>query len=182
MSNLENFNKTLKNLDIEVNKLSAISTAYQKFEDTLTATNKLISEIKKYTGDIEKLKKEQKEHHKIIQEYLEIIDESNVKSRNELRKVLDDKTDLIRQENRKSFIDLDGVLKVNLSNNLLNIKQLIDDLKNKSENENLKLKEAFNIESKNIIINYKKEMDKVKVYLLIIGLLQVTILIYLVLN
>ncbi len=121
MSNLQKFNTTLEDFDKEVGKLKAVSEAYQKLEN-LSKSNAEISNLFKQNN-----------------QKLADINKSIVNSLASIGKLVEQKTDLIRNENKEFYRDLENTLKLKLNDNKSEIKQLI-------ESERTQIKQIFEIE------------------------------------
>lgn len=121
MSNLQKFNNTLEDFDKEVGKLKAVSEAYKKLE-ALTQTYEQIS------NDF-------KQNNQKLSEINSSIDSSLT----EIGKLIEEKTDFIRKENKEFYRDLENTIKLKLNDNKSEIKQLI-------ENERNQIKQIFEIE------------------------------------
>lgn len=121
MSTLQKFNTTLADFDKEVGKLKAVSEAYQKLEN-LTQSYDEISN-----------------HFKQNNQKLTSINQSIENSLASIGKLVEEKTDLIRKENKEFYKDLENTIKLKLNDNKSEIKQLI-------ENERNQIKQIFEIE------------------------------------
>ena len=60
MSNLKKFEETLGNLDLEVNRLNAVSNAYEKLEKLVLSYETIISKLKENNTTFIKIKDEKK--------------------------------------------------------------------------------------------------------------------------
>ncbi len=121
MSNLQKFNTTLEDFDKEVGKLKAVSDAYQKLEGLIVSYDEISKQFEKNSktlGEINDL-------HKGHQEKVE--------------KILEEKTEQIRKENKEFYKELESTIRIKLDDNKSEIKQLI-------ENERTRIKEIFEIE------------------------------------
>jgi len=121
MSNLQKFNTILEDFNKEVGKLKAVSEAYQKL-DNLTHTYGEISN-----------------HFTRNNQKLENINQSIENSLVSIGKLLEEKTDLIRKENKDFYKDFEGTIRIKLDDNKSEIKNLI-------ESERYQLKQIFEIE------------------------------------
>lgn len=121
MSNLQKFNTTLDDFDKEVGKLKAVSEAYQKLE-------KLTQSYGEITN-----------HFKQNNQKLADINKSIDNSLAFIGKLVEEKTDLIRKENKEFYRDLENTIKLKLNDNKSEIKQLI-------ESERDQIKQIFEIE------------------------------------
>lgn len=121
MSNLQKFNTTLEDFDKEVGKLKAVSEAYQKLE-------KLTQSYGEITN-----------HFKQNNQKLADINKSIDNSLAFIGKLVEEKTDLIRKENKEFYRDLENTIKLKLNDNKSEIKQLI-------ESERDQIKQIFEIE------------------------------------
>ncbi len=121
MSNLQKFNTTLEDFDKEVGKLKAVSEAYQKLENLIQSYDEISNQFK------------------LNNKTLESINQSIDKSLGEISKLVEEKTDLIRKENKEFYKELENTIKLKLNDNKSEIKQLI-------ENERDQIKQIFEIE------------------------------------
>lgn len=121
MSNLQKFNSTLEDFDREVGKLKAVTEAYQKLE-SLTQTYDVINN-----------------HLKLNNQKLANINQNIESSLASIGKLVEEKTDLIRKENKDFYRDLESTIKLKLNDNKSEIKQLI-------ESERTQIKQIFEIE------------------------------------
>jgi hypothetical protein len=121
MSNLQKFNTTLEDFDKEVGKLKAVSTAYQKLESLIAGYAEISKQFEQNVKTLENIN----ELHKGHQEKVENI--------------LEEKTELIRKENKDFYKEFESTIRIKLDDNKSQIKQLI-------ENERIRIKEIFEIE------------------------------------
>ena len=128
MSNLEKFNTTLKDFDIEVGKLKAISDAYQKLQVLTVTYEGIVKKIDQSSKTLENLNNQQKEHLLTIEK--KVGEQSNL---------IESKIEQIRKENKEFYKELESTIKIKLEDNRSEIKQLI-------ENERTRIKEIFEIE------------------------------------
>lgn len=137
MSNLQKFNQTLEDLSQEVEKLKDVSKAYRKLQEILQQfeeNNKVLEQINQF----------QKKLLEKVSKTLAEIENSNKQNKAELVKLIDEKTDLIRKENKEFYKDLESTIKIKLDDNKSEIKKLI-------ESERSQIKQIFEIEfAKNI--------------------------------
>ena len=121
MSNLQKFNTTLEVFDKEVGKLKAVSEAYQKLQNLIQSYDEISNQSK------------------FNNKTLESINQSIDKTLGEISKLVEEKTDLIRKENKEFYKELENTIKLKLNDNKSEIKQLI-------ENERNQIKQIFEIE------------------------------------
>ncbi len=136
MSNLQKFDETLKDFNFEVDKLKAVSGAYEKLQSLIVANgeiNKLFVENSNMLSEINELQKEKQE---LFEKVLADIISSNAKNKEELAYLIETKTDLIRKENKEFYRELESTIKIRLDDNKSQIKQLI-------ENERVQIKQLF---------------------------------------
>jgi len=139
MSNLEKFNETLKGFDLEVDKLKAVSEAYQKLQGLVTAYAEINKRLEQNSKALDSINESQKiQQEKVFKSLIE-IENQNKQNKTELSKLLEDKTDQIRKENKEFYKELESTIKIKLDENKSEIKQLI-------ENERTRIKEIFEIE------------------------------------
>jgi hypothetical protein len=128
MSNLQKFNATLEDFDKEVGKLKAVSEAYQKLQSLTLTYDEITKQFKNNSKVLEDI------NDKLRAEQVRIQD-----SLGELLKLIEEKTDKIRKENKEFYQELENTVKIKLSDNKSEIKQLI-------ENERTQIKQIFEIE------------------------------------
>lgn len=139
MSNLQKFNETLEEFNQEVGHLKEVSGAYKKLQqltETYNDISKQFEDNSKTLGKINELQKTQQE--KVTKSLVE-LENSNQQNKIQLTKLIDEKTDHIRKENKEFYRDLEGTIKIKLEENKSEIKQLI-------ENERNQVKQIFEIE------------------------------------
>lgn len=139
MSNLQKFNDTLKDFDNEVGKLKAVSDAYQKLEGLTVAYNDISKQFDKNSKALDKINEQQKAQQENVTKSLNDLDSNNKHNKNELSKLLEEKTDQIRKENKEFYKDIESTIKSKLDDNKSQIKQLI-------ESERNQIKQIFEIE------------------------------------
>ncbi|WP_025764540.1 hypothetical protein [Dyadobacter tibetensis] len=139
MSNLQKFNETLEEFNQEVGQLKEVSGAYKKLQhltDTYNVISKQFDENSKTLDKINELQKAQQE--KVAQSLI-VLENSNKQNKTELAKLVEEKTDQIRKENKDFYKDLESTIKIRLDDNKSEIKKLI-------ENERNHIKQIFEIE------------------------------------
>ncbi len=136
MSNLKKFEETLGSLDLEVNRLNAVSQAYEKLENLVASYDTIISKLKENNTTFIKIKDEQNKHLDNIEENFKKINKSIYQANLALNSTLEDKIVTIRKENKEFYRDLESTIKIKLDDNKSQIKQLI-------ESERLQLKQII---------------------------------------
>ncbi len=139
MSNLQKFNTTLEDFDKEVGKLKAVSDAYQKLEGLTVAYNDISKQFDQNSKALDKINELQKAQQEKVTKSLNDLENSNQQNKSELSKLLEEKTDLIRKENKEFYKDIESTIKSKLDDNKSQIKQLI-------ESERNQIKQIFEIE------------------------------------
>lgn len=139
MSNLQKFNTTLEDFDKEVGKLKAVSDAYQKLEGLTVTYNDIIKQFDQNSKALDKINELQKAQQEKVTKSLNDLENSNQQNKSELSKLLEEKTDLIRKENKEFYKDIESTIKSKLDDNKSQIKQLI-------ESERNQIKQIFEIE------------------------------------
>ena len=139
MSNLQKFNTTLEDFDKEVRKLKAVSDAYQKLEGLTVAYNDISKQFDLNSKALDKINELQKAQQEKVTKSLNDLENSNQQNKSELSKLLEEKTDQIRKENKEFYKDIESTIKSKLDDNKSQIKQLI-------ENERTQIKQIFEIE------------------------------------
>ncbi len=108
MSNLQKFNNTLVEFDNEVDKLKGISAAYQSLINLVSAYEEVSVEFKNNNQQVSKIA-------------------SNIETALlQISKQIEDKTDVIRNENKEFYRDLEKTLLLRLNDNKSEIRQLIE--------------------------------------------------------
>jgi len=139
MSNLQKFNSTLEDFDKEVGKLKEVSAAYHKL-DSLTATyDSIVKQFESNSNTLAKISELQKAQQEKLSKSLSDIENANKLHKSEISKLVEEKTDQIRKENKEFYKDLESTIKIKLEENKSQIKQII-------ENERSQIKEIFEIE------------------------------------
>ena len=139
MSNLQKFNTTLEDFDKEVRKLKAVSDAYQKLEGLTVAYNDISKQFDLNSKALDKINELQKAQQEKVTKSLNDLENSNQQNKSELSKLLEEKTDQIRKENKEFYKDIESTIKSKLDDNKSQIKQLI-------ESERTQIKQIFEIE------------------------------------
>lgn len=139
MSNLQKFNTTLEDFDKEVGKLKAVSYAYQKLEGLTVAYNDISKQFDQNSKALDKINELQKAQQEKVTKSLNDLENSNQQNKSELSKLLEEKTDQIRKENKEFYKDIESTIKSKLDDNKSQIKQLI-------ESERNQIKQIFEIE------------------------------------
>jgi len=139
MSNLQKFNTTLEDFDKEVGKLKAVSDAYQKLEGLTVAYDDISKQFDQNSKALDKINELQKAQQEKVTKSLNDLENSNQQNKSELSKLLEEKTDLIRKENKEFYKDIESTIKSKLDDNKSQIKQLI-------ESERNQIKQIFEIE------------------------------------
>lgn len=139
MSNLQKFNTTLEDFDKEVGKLKAVSDAYQKLEGLTVAYNDISKQFDQNSKALDKINELQKAQQEKVTKSLNDLENNNKQNKTELAKLLEEKTDLIRKENKEFYKDIESTIKSKLDDNKSQIKQLI-------ESERNQIKQIFEIE------------------------------------
>ena len=139
MSNLQKFNTTLEDFDKEVGKLKAVSDAYQKLEGLTVAYNDISKQFDQNSKALDKINELQKAQQEKVTKSLNDLENNNKQNKSELSKLLEEKTDLIRKENKEFYKDIESTIKSKLDDNKSQIKQLI-------EGERNQIKQIFEIE------------------------------------
>lgn len=139
MSNLQKFNTTLEDFDKEVGKLKAVSDAYQKLEGLTVAYNDISKQFDQNSKALDKINELQKAQQEKVTKSLTDFENTNKHNKSELSKLLEEKTDQIRKENKEFYKDIESTIKSKLDDNKSQIKQLI-------ESERNQIKQIFEIE------------------------------------
>ena len=143
MSNLQKFNQTLEDFSQEVEQLKEVSVVYKKLQHLTETYSKITEQFEENSKTLDKINELQKvQQEKVIKSLVE-IENVNTQNKTELIKLVEEKTDQIRNENKEFYKDLESTVKIKLDDNKSQIKQLI-------ENERNQIKQIFEIEfSKN---------------------------------
>lgn len=163
MSNLQKFNETLEDFEKEVGKLNAVSDAYQKLQELTLTYAEITKQFDENSKSLDQISKIQKERQKEIEKLLKEIEGTNVQNKSELSKLLEDKTDLIRKENKDFYKDMDTTLRIKLDDNRSQIKQLI-------ENERIQIKTIFETELSKHSSILIKNLNSIKTLIFIFGI------------
>jgi alanyl-tRNA synthetase len=139
MSSLQKFNTTLEDFDKEVGKLKAVSDAYQKLQGLTTSYEDISRQFDQNSQALDKINELQKAQQEKVTKSLTDLDSTNKQNKTELSKLLEEKTDQIRKENKEFYKDIESTIKIKLDDNKSQIKQLI-------ESERNQIKQIFEIE------------------------------------
>jgi hypothetical protein len=139
MSNLQKFNTTLEDFDKEVGKLKSVSDAYQKLEGLIITYNDISKQFDHNSKALDKINELQKAEQEKVTKSLNDLENTNKENKSELSKLLEEKTDQIRKENKEFYKDIESTIKSKLDDNKSQIKQLI-------ESERNQIKQIFEIE------------------------------------
>lgn len=139
MSNLQKFNQTLKDFDQEVEQLKDVSGAFKKLQQLTETYNAIIKQFEENSKTLDKINELQKAQQEKVAKSLAEIENANKQNKTELAKLVEEKTDQIRKENKDFYKDLESTIKIKLDDNKSEIKNLI-------ENERNQIKQIFEIE------------------------------------
>lgn len=179
MSNLQKFDDTLKDFNSEVDKLKAVSGAYERLQGLIVAYGEINKQFADNSKTLEKINELQKEKQKEIEKTLSEIESSNIKNKGELANLIEEKTDQIRKENKEFYRELESTIKIKLDDNKSQIKQLIENersqIKQIFENElatkTKEIRETIESETNKQTLLLLKNQNIIKVSIWIIGLL-----------
>ena len=185
MSNLKKFEETLGSLDLEVNRLNAISQAYKKLEDLVGTYETIISKLEENNTTFIKIKEEQNKHLNSIEDNFKKINKSIHQASLELNSTLEDKIDTIRKENKEFYRDLESTIKIKLDDNKSQIKQLIENERSQIKqfivDENTKLENVLleDNSQKTDILKSATKFINISIWVLgLILIIMVSVLIY----
>ena len=177
MSNLQNFNETIEDLEKEVSRLKSASDAYKKLHELITSYEDAIKQFQVNNENLESINNQQSELcNDINDKFVEIASE-NKEHRLNLAKLLDGKTDIIRKENKDFYIELQETIKIRLEENKIQIENLIEsskrnikgvfieELTKNTENIKRQINSEFNKQTKLLL----KGQKNVKILLGILG-------------
>jgi hypothetical protein len=139
MSNLQKFNSTLEDFDKEVGKLKAVSDAYQKLQGLTIVYDEISKQFHQNSEALDEINELQKAQQAKVAQSLVNIENANRQNKGELLKLLEERTDQIRKENKDFYKELESTVKIKLDDNKLQIKQFI-------ETERARIKEIFESE------------------------------------
>lgn len=157
MSNLQKFDQTLEDLNQEVEQLKGVSSAFKKLHQLIETYNTIIKQFEENSKTLYNINELQKAQHKKIVKGMVEIENFNNQNKTELVKLLEEKTDQIRKENKDFYKDLESTIKIKLDDNKAEIKNLI-------ENERNQIKQIFEIEfaknTKELTQVFEKESER----------------------
>lgn len=139
MSNLQKFNTTLEDFDKEVGKLKAVSDVYQRLQGLTVAYDEISKQFEQNSNALAKINELQKAQQEKLVKSLVDIDNANKQYKSDLSKLIEEKNDQIRKENKEFYKDLASTIRIQLDDNKSQIKQLI-------ESERNQIKQIFEIE------------------------------------
>jgi len=126
MSTLQKFNATMDDLSQEVENLKEVAGAYKKVQQLTDTYALIITQFETATGALEKAHERQKDLEDKINNSLAEIEHSNQSSKLELLKLTEAKADQIRKENKEFYKELESTIRIKLSENKSEIKELIE--------------------------------------------------------
>jgi CHASE3 domain sensor protein len=145
MSSLEKFNSTLDSFDTEVRNLKSVSESYKKLDGLVKSFDKINDSVAKNIIHFQSLLEAQKSHHKSVSDSIVEIQSEHKIQKTDLEKLLNEKMDTLSVENKKFLKDLHDTLRLQLDNNKIEIKQLIEAerarIKEIVEDESTKMKD-----------------------------------------
>ena len=166
MSNLQKFNKTLEDFNQEVEQLKDVSGAFKKLQQLTETYNAIIKQFEENSKTLDKINEQQKAQQEKVAKSLAEIENANKQNKTELAKLVEEKTDQIRKENKDFYKDLESTIKIKLDDNKLEIKNLI-------ESERNQIKQIFEIEFAKNTQELKREIESankiVKILIWIFG-------------
>lgn len=139
MTNLQKFNETLDDLGQEVQQLKEVSAIYKNMQRQAETFNTILNQFKENNKTLGEISVLQKTHLEKVTKSLIEIENINKQDNARLRKLMEEKTDQIRKENKEFYKDLESTIKIKLDENNFKIKQLI-------ENERNLIKQIFELE------------------------------------
>ena len=151
------FNTTLEDFDKEVGKLKAVSDAYQKLQGLTVAYDQISKQFDQNSKALDSINELQKTQQAKVAQSLVDIENANKQNKSELSKLIEEKTDQIRKENKDFYKELESTIKIKLDDKKSQIKQLI-------ESERTRIKEIFKIEfvtnTKELRLTIESETNK----------------------
>lgn len=139
MNNLQKFNQTLEDFSQEVEELKDVSEAYKKLQRLIGTYGEITNQFTENNKTLEKINELQKVQQERVNKSLAELENVNKQNKIELVKLIEEKTDQIRKENKEFYKDLESTIKIKLDENKSQIKQLI-------EIERSQIKQIFEIE------------------------------------
>lgn len=139
MSNLQKFNQTLEDFNEEVERLKDVSGAYKKIQQLAEAHNNIIRRLEENSSTLSNINEQHKTQIERVDKGLVDLENASKQGKNDLAKLIEEKTDQIRRENREFYKELESTIKIKLDENKSEIKHLI-------ENERNQVKQIFEIE------------------------------------
>lgn len=126
MSKLEKFNLTLDNFDKEVANLRSVAQAYQKLENLILSYAKIEASFDKNNSTLNEIIKLEKKQIENISKALNDLLKGREETKLILCKLIEERMDILRKENKEFYIDLDKTIKIKLEDNKSQISQLIE--------------------------------------------------------
>lgn len=130
MSNLQKFNQTLEDFSQEIEQLKDVSEAFKKIQKLTETCHQIIETFEGNSKTLDKINELQKTQQEKITKSLAEIENVNGQNKVELAKLIEDKTDQIRKENKDFYRDIESTIKIKLDENKFEIKQLIENERN----------------------------------------------------
>ncbi|HEY8960188.1 hypothetical protein [Chitinophaga sp.] len=116
----------MDDLSQEVENLKEVAGAYKKVQQLTDTYALIITQFETATGALEKAHERQKDLEDKINNSLAEIEHSNQSSKLELLKLTEAKADQIRKENKEFYKELESTIRIKLSENKSEIKELIE--------------------------------------------------------
>jgi ABC-type transporter Mla subunit MlaD len=139
MSSLQKFKETMEEFDSEVEKLKAVSDAYQKLQGLTVAYDGISKQFDENSKNLDRINESQKTQQAKVVQSLHEIEGVSKQSKEELASIIEDGADLIRKENKDFYKELESTIRIKLEDNRSQIKQLI-------ESERVQIKQILEIE------------------------------------
>jgi ABC-type transporter Mla subunit MlaD len=139
MSSLQKFKETMEEFDSEVEKLKAVSDAYQKLQGLAVSYDGISKQFDENSKNLDKINESQKTQQAKVVQSLHEIEGVSKQSKKELASIIEEGADLIRKENKGFYRELESTIQIKLDDNRSQIKQLI-------ESERFQIKQIIEIE------------------------------------
>jgi ABC-type transporter Mla subunit MlaD len=139
MSNLAKFDNTLQDFNLEVNKLKEVSVAYQKLNALSVVYDNVTKQFNENSNELKEIGTLLKQGRDNIDQGIVKLLADAKKNQSEMGRVIEEKLEILRKDNKSFYKDLESTIKIKLDDNKSQIRQMI-------ESERKWIKDIFELE------------------------------------
>jgi ABC-type transporter Mla subunit MlaD len=139
MSNLAKFDNTLQDFNLEVNKLKEVSVAYQKLNALSVVYDNVTKQFNENSNELKEIGTLLKQGRDNIDQGIVKLLADAKKNQSEMGRVIEEKLEILRKDNKSFYKDLESTIKIKLDDNKSQIRQMI-------EGERKWIKDIFELE------------------------------------